>query len=141
MSFIAFVTVALALFTQSAQATAIAGKLPVSDVVLVASKDTAVVQAAHSGALTRRQTTPSTLLICTSTGCGGTCDEVALPVTFEECFTLPAFVSVAVLAPAGEDLPYGVFVGPAGCGEFAQIPETNTCFNTGSTFSDFFLNN
>ena len=140
MAYVGFTTLALVFVTQVAQAfpaaNAVAGTLPVSDVVLVPTVQN--VSPAVTKGLHRRQTTFSTLVTCSEADCAGGCSNTELPTEFDICLGLPAFTSVGVLQQLDEALPYGVFVGPSGCESFAQIPEINTCFNTGGvTFTDF----
>ena len=140
MAYAALATLALVFMTQVAQAipaaNAVAGTLPVSDIVLVPTVKG--VSPAVTKGLHRRQTTFSTLVTCSAADCASGCSNTELPTEFDICLGLPAFTSVGVIQQLDEALPYGVFVGPSGCESFAQIPEINTCFNTGGvTFTDF----
>ncbi|KAI0746448.1 hypothetical protein C8Q80DRAFT_1271346 [Daedaleopsis nitida] len=143
MSFALF-ALALAAFSQAAGASplstesaAIASKLPVSDVRLV---PTGINVTFETHGIKSDATVISSLFACNTLNCAS-CSTIPLPQMFQTCLPMESSVSVAVVQQLGEALPYGVFVGPAGCTSFAQLPEINTCFNVNNgPFTDYFLN-
>lgn len=54
------------------------------------------------------------------------------------------YLSAEVYSPTGAALPYGVYVGLAGCEDPVQLPTVNTCYNlfydgVAADFSTFYI--
>ncbi|KAH9945174.1 uncharacterized protein BXZ73DRAFT_96162 [Epithele typhae] len=84
---------------------------------------------------------PATLLICPSLNCANCLSYDLLTTPMNTCFRTTPFVSMAIVQPSNEGLPFGVFVGPPGCHDFLKIPAVNICVNviSGGPFNDFAL--
>ena len=84
---------------------------------------------------------PASLLLCRNTACAGCTSFNLSAIPQNICFSpdpLFSFLSVAVVQPSNQGLPFGVEVGPANCGEVAAIPRVNECFDVrGAVFEAF----
>ncbi|KAF8311747.1 hypothetical protein DL93DRAFT_2168853 [Clavulina sp. PMI_390] len=87
--------------------------------------------------LEKRTTIYGTLIVCTGTGCGGSCYGYSLPPGGAYvCYATVTGYSVYVSASTG--LSYGVFVGP-NCNQ-VLIPYVNTCYNVSPYTNTFSIN-
>lgn len=142
---------AVALFTQATQAkplgalTDIGAKFPVLDLPL-GSTSVPNATLARGGGAPHPDIVPSDfpafLLLCSTVSCIS-CFQLDMSVIPHNSCINPGvpIVSMAISQPTNVGLDFGVFLGPAGCLSFAQLPTVNTCFNAamGGPFADYAL--
>ncbi|KAI0657955.1 hypothetical protein C8Q70DRAFT_934583 [Cubamyces menziesii] len=147
----AFVALALALFGQavanpivgSEAESTVPASFPVSDLTFGDVHTGTTLSQGGIHIDSAQQEFPASLFLCRATGCASCTSFDLSTAPLNQCLTpnpIFSFVSVAIIQPSNEGLPFETTVGTTGCGQLLQIPTVNECFNVnGAVFETFAL--
>jgi len=80
-------------------------------------------------------TTEDSIIVCTASGCSGTCISYVLSSLHANvCYIAgEPFVSFSIYQASNTGLPYGIYVGEDGCTATIKIPTVNVCYGPGGS--------